>query len=121
MKISVPISVGELIDKITILEIKGEKIKDEEKLENINHELEELSSIMKDDEYKSQLKSINEKIWDIEDRVRDCERKGDFGKEFIETARSVYKFNDERARIKYEINKKFNSSIVEEKSYSKYE
>lgn len=121
----VPISMGELVDKITILQIKTERISDSAKLENVNRELEllraacpiELSRI---DELRTELKAVNERLWTIEDEIRDCERSGDFGPRFVELARSVYKTNDRRAEIKRRINFVTGSSLLEEKSYSIY-
>jgi len=124
MNVSVPISVGELVDKITILEIKSERIKCPDKLKNVKTELDILDMLCKDidiaDNMHKCLKEINSTIWDIEDKVRSHERSSIFGTDFITTARMVYKFNDERARIKYEINKMYGSKIVEEKSYTQY-
>jgi hypothetical protein len=123
MKIEV--SNGEIIDKLTILQIKLEKIRDRVKLRNLKKEFDELtnaaSSILStsDPLYKA-LYDVNCELWDIEDRIRDMERRKDFGKEFIETARSVYYKNDKRAEIKREINIKTSSGLIEEKSYEKY-
>lgn len=123
MKIEV--SNGEIIDKLTIIQIKLERISDEAKLKNLNKEFIELSkvtsSIMStaDPLYKA-LYDVNAELWDIEDHIRDLERKKDFGKEFIETARSVYFRNDRRAELKREINIKTGSGLIEEKSYEKY-
>lgn len=120
-----PISVGELIDKITILEIKLEKIKNENALVNIRNEHEKLTELEKIflpklGNFKNKMRHVNEEIWNIEDGVRECERNKNFDETFIELARSVYFKNDERARVKREINNLFNSDIVEEKSYEKY-
>jgi hypothetical protein len=128
MDIMVQVAPGELIDKITILEIKDERIKDEAKLKNVRVELDVLNQCVKDNiemddelvDLKSQLKTINEQLWVIEDDIRDCEREKDFGDKFVELARSVYFTNDKRAAIKKEINVKLNSLIVEEKSYQEY-
>ena len=123
--INVPISVGELIDKITILEIKKDKLKNL-KLKNILKELSflravlEKNSIFIPDEIFFQLKSINLKLWDIEDKIRIKEKNKEFDNEFIELARSVYLNNDRRSEIKKEMNMMFNSEIIEEKSYEKY-
>ena len=123
--INVPISVGELIDKITILEIKKDKLKNV-KLKNILKELSflravlEKNSIFIPDEIFFQLKSINLKLWDIEDKIRIKEKNKEFDNEFIELARSVYLNNDRRSETKKELNITFNSEIVEEKSYEKY-
>ncbi len=123
MKIEV--SNGEIIDKLTILQIKIERIKEEKKLKNLKKEFDELSktaaSIMKpsDPLYKA-LYEINCELWDIEDHIRDLERKKDFGEDFIATARSVYFRNDKRAEIKRQINLHTSSGLIEEKSYEKY-
>ena len=124
-KILAEISAGELIDKITILEIKKIKITDTKKLKEVDKELISLNNTMKNfikDEsvivnLKEKLKEINLKLWDIENAKRNAEKNNDFGKKFIELARNVYKFNDERARIKSEINLILNSNIREVKSY----
>ena len=124
-KILAEISAGELIDKITILEIKKIKITDIKKLKEVDKELISLNNTMKNfikDEsvivnLKVKLKEINLKLWDIEDGKRNAERNNDFGKKFIELARNVYKFNDERAKIKSEINLILNSNIREVKSH----
>ena len=124
-KILAEISAGELIDKITILEIKKIKITDTKKLKDVDKELISLNNTMKNfikDEsvivnLKEKLKEINLKLWDIEDGKRNAERNNDFGKKFIELARNVYKFNDERAKIKSEINLILNSNIREVKSH----
>ena len=124
-KILVEVSVGELLDKISILEIKKEKIKDSEKLKFINDEYNVLKdqfnmnvrSDEKIDKLFKSLKEINSKLWVIEDDKRLCEKNSDFGKEFIKLAREVYKFNDERAEVKSEINKILGSNIKEVKSY----
>jgi len=129
MKILAEISVGELFDKITILNIKTQKINDTEKLANIKNELNFLnnqaSSIkVKDQESLSQninkLQSINEELWDIENYKRECEANKDFGEKFIQLSRDVHFKNDIRAQIKKKINLLTDSIIVEEKEYSKY-
>ena len=123
--INVPISVGELIDKMSILEIKKDKLKNL-KLKNILKELSflraviEKNSIFIPDEIFFQLKSINLKLWDIEDKIRIKEKNKEFDNEFIELARSVYLNNDRRSETKKELNIMFNSEIIEEKSYEKY-
>ena len=127
-KIFAEISVGELLDKISILEIKQANIKDQNKLEIINKEHASLKDTLDKnvkitDEINSlyeKLKNINTKLWGIEDSKRDCERRKDFGEEFIRLARSVYVENDTRAKIKNEINKLSGSNISEVKSYDKY-
>ena len=127
MLIDTPISLGELVDKISILIIKQKNINDEEKLKHINKELEFLQStlfkyIKKDDikKYLEKLISINSNLWKIEDDIRDCERKKIFDHNFIELARNVYFTNDERSKVKLDINKDFGSELVEVKSYEKY-
>ena len=124
-KILAEISVGELIDKITILEIKKEKISNKEKLVEVNKELislnETLNKSINDESkilsFKNDLKNINLKLWDIEDGKRLAEKNNQFDEKFIELARSVYKFNDERAKIKLAINNALGSNIKEVKSY----
>jgi len=127
-KIFAEISVGELLDKISILEIKQNNLKDEEKLKIVTKELSSLKETLnKDVEFTDEiqslyndLKNINSKLWDIEDGKRDCERRKEFGEEFIQLARSVYIENDNRAKIKNNINKLSGSNISEVKSYEKY-
>ena len=124
-KIYAEISAGELVDKITILKIKKEKITNKEKLIEIKKELDSLTntfnkSIKKNinlETLTKDLENINLKLWDIEDKIRKLEKKQGFGKEFIELARNVYKFNDERAKIKLKINEALGSNIKEVKSY----
>ena len=124
-KILAEISAGELIDKITILEIKKNKISDGIKVEEIDKELNSLNDTMnkfikeksKILSFKEQLKEINLRLWDIEDSKRLAEKNNNFGKEFIELARNVYKFNDERAKIKLKINQILGSNIKEVKSH----
>ena len=123
--IHVPISIGELIDKITILEIKKDKLKNL-KLKNILNELSFLTAVLEKnsifipDEIFLKLKSINLTLWDIEDKIRIKEKNKEFDNEFIELARSVYLNNDRRSETKKELNIMFNSEIIEEKSYEKY-
>ena len=124
-KILAEISAGELIDKITILEIKKDKIADREKLANVEKELTSLNQTLKKyitdpnkiANFKEDLKNINLKLWDIEDGKRSAEKNKKFDEKFIELARNVYKFNDERAKIKLEINNALGSNIKEVKSY----
>ena len=124
-KILAEISAGELIDKITILEIKKLKITNKDKLIDIEKELFSLNRTLNEfipnetniEEFKKELKKINLKLWDIEDGKRYAEKNNDFGKKFIELARNVYKFNDERAKIKLAINNALGSNIKEVKSY----
>ena len=124
----IEVSPGELLDKLSILEIKSERIDDAAKLTNIRHELDlyretitrqmrmtdEMATLLRD------LKAANEALWDIEDEIRACEARQDFGARFIELARSVYRTNDRRAAIKRQINLLCGSSIIEEKSYTPY-
>jgi hypothetical protein len=127
-EIKVPISPGELVDKITILEIKSARMTDPAKLANVRTELTLLQETWRTSAYASHdiapqwaaLRKINEKLWDIEDDIRDLERARSFGKEFIQLARAVYVTNDERAAVKRDINTRLGSKIVEEKSYAKY-
>jgi hypothetical protein len=127
MKIEV--SNGEILDKITILVIKSKMITDPTKLKNINNELDELKPFLDVVGYESnstvnslvkELESVNEKLWNVEDKLRDKERSKQFDDEFIKLARDVYFTNDERARIKKNLNEVTNSKLVEEKSYQKY-
>jgi len=127
-EILIPISPGELLDKITILQIKSERIADPTKVANVRTELEMLDKVWREavDEddtivgLTAELKSINEALWEIEDDIRDEERNRRFGERFIELARAVYVTNDERANAKKKVNLHLNSSIVEEKSYQDY-
>ena len=127
-KIVVEVSVGELLDKISILEIKKEKIKDTEKLKFINNEYDVLKdqffkNVKSDEKLKSLfkfLKEINNKLWIIEDDKRLCEKNSDFGDEFIKLSRDVHFLNDERAKIKLEINNHTGSKIKEIKEYTNY-
>ena len=123
MKILAPISLGELVDKITILEIKMERVKDSEKRHNIRVELQELSLIytpLQDrhlDNFHIELKEVNEKIWELEDIIRNCIRTGDKGDLYYTAALNIPVLNDQRAAIKKQINEQFGSEIVEEKLY----
>ena len=126
--ILIPISPGELLDKITILEIKSERIESVEKKSNVNTELGMLDKVWTDatsedaslKSMRKELKSINESLWVIEDDIREEERNRQFGERFIELARSVYVTNDQRANVKKRVNLHLNSEIVEEKSYQDY-
>jgi hypothetical protein len=126
--ITIEISPGELLDKISILQIKSERITDTGKLANVRYELNLLQGIVPDriagnaglTKLMGELKSINEKLWDIEDEIRGCESRKDFGETFVQLARNVYLTNDRRAEIKREINALCGSTIVEEKSYTQY-
>jgi len=123
--VSIPVSVGELIDKITILEIKDRKIADPGKLGNVRAELAQLRQIRARLPRLSEiatpereLQSVNTRLWEVEDDLRELEARADFGARFVELARSVYKLNDRRAALKYAINLATGSTIVEEKSYA---
>ena len=127
MLINTPISLGELVDKISILMIKKKNISDSIKLQHVNKELEFLQKTLKKyisedeiNEFLLKLVNINSKLWDIEDDIRECERKKSFDQTFIDLARSVYFTNDERALVKNDINKTFGSELVEVKSYEEY-
>lgn len=128
MPLIIPVSWGELLDKLTILQIKKKRIKDSEKLKNIAKELAALQSAWQTrtirsqelDELVRELRGANEALWDIEDEIRACERRRDFSERFIELARSVYRTNDRRASLKYRVNRLLDSEIVEEKSYEAY-
>lgn len=131
MLIEAPISLGELIDKITILEIKVANIQDAGKLKNVSHELNVLNTkidVLLDDAgkaklapLKNDLKAVNQELWIIEDDIRDCEFAKDFSDKFIQLARAVYVTNDKRANVKKEINLAFGSELIEEKSYKDYQ
>ena len=127
MIINTPVSLGELVDKISILHIKNINIKDDEKLKLIREELELLNQTLnkhiKNNDIQNYLDSlieINSRLWVIEDDIRDCERNKKFDQIFIDLARSVYFTNDKRSEVKLEINKKFGSKIIEVKSYEEY-
>ena len=129
MKILIPVSAGELLDKISILRIKNERIQDNDKKKNIKVELDFLQEALIESEIEEticpkifdlmcrQLKKVNEKLWIVEDELRLLEKQNKFSSEFVNSARSVYRLNDERARIKKKINDLSGSEIVEEKSY----
>ncbi len=124
----VPVSPGEVVDKITILRIKAARIRDPAKLANVRHELELLEATWRASPYgradiardEAALQAVNERLWDIEDRIRDKERAKSFDAAFIELARSVYIENDERAALKKRISLALGATIVEEKSYAAY-
>ncbi|MBT4934655.1 MAG: hypothetical protein HOL66_11335 [Rhodospirillaceae bacterium] len=126
--VSVNVAPGELIDKITILEIKLERIEDETKLANVRLEYDTLNAARDEaipkseelDQLSAELKKINEALWEIEDDIRDCERAKDFGDGFIKLARAVYVTNDKRMAVKRQINDLLGSALVEEKSYAAY-
>ncbi len=127
MIINIPTSIGELVDKISILIVKQKNITDQDKLSQVNKELNFLQDTLSNhltneeiDIYLNNLVDVNSRLWIIEDNIRECERKKNFNQEFIKLARSVYITNDERAKIKLDINKKFGSELVEVKSYQKY-
>ena len=125
----VPVSIGELVDKVTILELKRDRIGDAAKRANVLAELAALEAILAPllaaapagaAALMDRLREVNATLWDVEDELRDCERQGEFGPRFVELARSVYVTNDERARVKREINLLLGSRLVEEKSYAEY-
>jgi len=128
MAILIEVAPGELIDKLTILEIKKANITDPSKLRNVQHEYDVLAQVLSEQVPSSEsltgltaeLKAINEELWKIEDVIRDCERDRDFGPKFIELARAVYHTNDRRAAVKRQINVLLDSPIIEEKSYAAY-
>ncbi|MDA9667952.1 DUF6165 family protein [Alphaproteobacteria bacterium] len=128
MLLSIPVSVGEIMDKITILEIKAERILDAEKLANVTAELDTLRPLVTHDALNTasikalvaELKDINEALWDIEDDIREREYAKDFGEAFIALARAVYVTNDKRAEVKKQINLATGSTLTEEKSYEDY-
>ena len=128
MNMTVEVSIGEFLDKLTILRIKSERIKDPEKLKNINNELKIIERAWANSPFAdtdiaaklSRLKAINEALWDIEDGIRIKEAQQKFDEEFIKLARSVYLNNDERAEVKRQLNLKLGSDLVEEKSYADY-
>jgi len=120
----VEVSIGEVLDKISILAIKLNKIEDKDKLRNIQKEFEKLTSQVTSGMYMDrvylELCKVNQKLWNVEDKLRDHERFNNFNEDFINLARSVYKLNDKRAEIKKEINIKYGSELIEEKSYQEY-
>lgn len=125
--ISVEIAPGELVDKLTILDIKLDRLRDPAKRRNVEAErrilakaYDELSAAEAVARLRETLLSVNEQLWDIEDQIRDCERRQDFGSAFVALARAVYKTNDRRAALKREINVALSSSLFEEKSYRSY-
>ena len=127
MLINTPVSLGELLDKISILIIKEKNIADTQKQYHIKNELDSLNKTLENSISRSQVKEyieklidINSELWFIEDDIRDCERKKQFDQKFIDLARAIYITNDRRSEIKLEINKKFGSKLVEVKSYEKY-
>ena len=127
MLINTPISLGELVDKISILIIKQKNITDETKLDHVKKELDFLQKTLMNyvqqeeiNNFLENLININSKLWNIEDDIRECERKKLFDKSFIDLSRSVYFTNDERAKVKNDINKTFGSELVEVKSYEEY-
>ena len=127
MLINTPVSLGELLDKISILIIKGKNILDTKKQYHIKNELDFLNKTLENSissskvkEYIERLIEINSELWIIEDDIRDCERKKKFDQKFIDLARAIYITNDKRSKIKLEINKKFGSTLIEVKSYQEY-
>ena len=133
MRLQIEVPPGELADRITILQIKMEEIKDDEKLVHVNADLNQSLAVLdilrrsvgglvwdQLEPFMEELRELNKRIWDIEDNIRMLERVQDFGQEFVQTARSVYFTNDKRANVKRQINELFNSDIREEKSYTEY-
>ncbi|PWC80804.1 hypothetical protein TSH100_28835 [Azospirillum sp. TSH100] len=128
MPILAPVSWGELLDKITILDIKAERIADAEKLANVRREREALEAVAAQADTArpdvaaviGDLRAVNTTLWEIEDEIRDCERAKDFGPRFVELARRVYRTNDQRAALKRDLNQLLGSELVEEKSYQAY-
>jgi len=126
MQIICPVSLGELVDKITILEIKVKKIDDQSKLILVQEELQKLQKTLQDlnlagiAELLNELLVVNEMLWDIEDKIRDKERNRNFDNGFIELARDVYKINDQRFQLKKKINERYGSTLAEVKSYRPY-
>jgi hypothetical protein len=125
--IEVPVSWGELVDKITILQIKSERMTDEKKLTNVRKELALLSEKLGLNAENGEvvrltgdLRAVNTELWDIEDEIRECENVGDFGEKFVSLARAVYITNDKRSDVKREINTALGSGLIEEKSYQSY-
>lgn len=128
MAVTAPVSWGELLDKISILDIKREKLTDSAALANVENERTALVAVRDQDGMLSpearalceDLRTVNQALWDIEDEIRDCERQNDFGDRFVELARSVYITNDKRADLKRQLNILLRSGLVEEKSYAAY-
>jgi len=128
MTIEIPVSWGDFFDRITILEIKSQRLQDPIQVENVKKELRLLTELTKRhfagpedlDALIEQLRTVNKKLWDIENAIRKCELAKDFGDEFIALARSVYMTNDKRADLKYQINQLLDSDLVEEKAYQAY-
>ena len=128
MSVEIAVSYGELFDKISILEIKKSRVVNADQRINIENELNVLNRIratiipsnFKIDDLIGGLTDVNERLWDVEDKLRDCERRQDFSAAFIELARSVYRLNDRRAELKRELNSRLGSELVEEKIYSEY-
>jgi hypothetical protein len=128
-EMKVPVSIGEVVDKLTILEIKAERLSDPDRLVNVREELRQLRAAFaaqfpepdpRLDELIASLKTVNGSLWEIEDEIRDCEREKDFGDRFVQLARAVYQTNDRRAAVKREINLLLGSRLIEEKSYAAY-
>ena len=128
-EMTVPVSIGEVVDKITILEIKSERLSDPARLENVREELKQLGVAFRsqfphaDAELEgliASLKAVNTSLWEIEDDIRECERAKTFDEHFVELARAVYRTNDKRAALKRKINVLLGSQLIEEKSYSAY-
>jgi hypothetical protein len=128
LTVEVAVSYGELFDKISILEIKRAKVVEPEQRTNIENELDVLNRArataigagVEIDDLTAGLKDVNERLWNVEDELRDCERRSEFGAQFVELARSVYKLNDRRAQLKRELNLRLGSELIEEKLYHDY-
>ncbi len=128
MSVLAPVSWGELVDKYTILEIKAERLQDPTKLANVRTEIAALLPLRDQALHarpdllplEAELKAVNETLWVVEDEIRDCERRQEFGPRFVELARTIYRQNDQRARVKREINRRLGSGLTEEKSYQPY-
>lgn len=127
MMVQVEVSLGELVDKLSILEIKSQKITDTEKLKHVAKERQSLQDTLNKlglegvEKFQKELFAVNSELWDIEDRIREKERNGQFDEEFIEIARSVYVTNDKRFEVKDRCNRHFGSALQEVKSYEKYD
>ncbi|MDE3032523.1 MAG: hypothetical protein KGI56_02565 [Acidobacteriota bacterium] len=129
MSVNLPVSWGEVVDKVTILDIKLSRLADDTKRQNVQHERKLLDPWYRRalaaqsgvSDLAQALRAVNESLWEIEDAIRDCERKKDFGPAFINLARSVYRHNDQRAALKRELNLLLDSDLVEEKSYTPYD
>jgi len=122
MAIMIPVSIGELYDKLTILDIKLDKITDKKKKQIVRKEYKLLNAIFEDLDWHSSffnaLRDVNESLWELEDNIRKCDKENDFSQKFINIARDIYKYNDLRSKLKLKINKSYSSDIEEVKSYA---